>query len=165
MPADNAREGVSPRSSAMSEVPFTPKAELVLRRLFNAPRKLVFEVWTDPKHLAQWWGPRGFATEIREMDVKPGGVWSYVMRGPDGNEYPFDGVYVEVVEPERLVFDGSIHGSPEQRVWTEVTFAERGAKTEVNVRQLYTFESAATRGAPIGWNQQFDRLEEFLASF
>jgi uncharacterized protein YndB with AHSA1/START domain len=87
------------------------------------------------------------------------------MRAQDGNEYPFDGVYVEVVEPERLVFDGSIHGAPEQRVWTEVTFAERGGKTEVTVRQLYTFESDATRGAPIGWNQQLDRLEEFLAGF
>jgi uncharacterized protein YndB with AHSA1/START domain len=148
----------------MSEPPFIPKAQLVLTRTFDAPRQLVFQVWTDPKQLAQWWGPRGFTTEIREMDVKPGGAWSYVMRGY-GNEYPFDGVYVEVVEPERLVFDGSIHGAPEQRVWTEVTFAERNGKTEVTVRQLFAFESDATRGAPIGWNQQLDRLEEFLAGF
>lgn len=151
--------------SAVSEAPFAPKAQLVLTRVFKAPRKLVFQAWTDPKHLAQWWGPREFTTEIREMNVKPGGAWSYVMRGPDGNEYPFDGVYVEVVEPERLVFDGSIHGVPEQRVWTEVTFADQGGKTEVNVRQLYTFESDATRGASIGWNQQFYRLEELLAGF
>jgi uncharacterized protein YndB with AHSA1/START domain len=149
----------------MNDAPFTPKAELVLTRTFNAARKLVFQVWTDPKHLAQWWGPRGFTTQIREMDVRPGGAWRYVMRGPDGSEYPFDGLYVEVVEPERLVFDGSIHAAPEQRVWTEVTFVDRGGKTEVNVRQLYSFESDATRGAPIGWNQQFDRLDEFLANF
>ena len=147
----------------MNDAPFSPKAELVLTRTFHAARTLVFQVWTDPRHLAQWWGPRGFTTVIREMDVKPGGAWHYVMRGPDGNEYPFDGTYVEVVEPERLVFDGSIHGEPEQRVWTEVTFADLGGKTEVHVRQLYTFESDATRGASIGWNQQFDRLEEFLA--
>jgi uncharacterized protein YndB with AHSA1/START domain len=146
----------------MNDAPFAPKAELVLTRTFNAPRKLVFQVWTDPKHLAQWWGPRGFTTHIQEMDVRPGGVWRYVMRGPDGNEYPFDGVYVEVVEPERLVFDGSIHAAAEQRVWTEVTFTERGDKTDVHVRQLYSFESNATRGASIGWNQQFDRLAEFL---
>jgi uncharacterized protein YndB with AHSA1/START domain len=165
MPASNAREASPLRGGIVSEAPFIPKGQLVLTRIFNAPRQLVFQVWTDPKHLAQWWGPRGFTTEIREMDVKPGGVWSYVMRAQDGNEYPFDGVYVEVVEPERLVFDGSIHGAPEQRVWTEVTFAERGGKTEVTVRQLYTFESDATRGAPIGWNQQLDRLEEFLAGF
>ena len=85
------------------------------------------------------------------------------MRSPDGREYPFDGVFLEVVEPERLVFDGSIHGAPEQRVWTEVIFAEREGKTEITVRQLYSFESDATRGASIGWNQQFDRLQEYLA--
>jgi uncharacterized protein YndB with AHSA1/START domain len=98
------------------------------------------------------------------MDVTPGGVWRYAMHGPDGNEYPFNRVYLEVVSPERLVFDGSIHASPEQRVWTEVTFAEREGKTEITVHQLYSFESEATRGAPIGWNQQLDRLEEFLAT-
>ena len=142
--------------------PFASKAELVLTRAFNAPRELVFEAWTDPKHLAHWWGPRGFTTRILEMDVRPGGAWRYVMRGPDGNDYPFDGVYVEVIEPERLVFDGSIHGSPEHRVWTEVAFTEHEGKTEVTVRQSYSFESDATRGAPIGWNQQLDRLVEFL---
>jgi uncharacterized protein YndB with AHSA1/START domain len=146
----------------MSRAPFPKKAELLLTRTFNAPRKLVFKAWTDPKHLAQWWGPRGFTTNIREMDVRPGGVWRYAMRGPDGKEYPFDGVYVEVVEPERLVFDGSIHASSEQRVWTEVTFADREGKTDVTVCQLFSFESDATRGASIGWNQQLDRLAEFL---
>jgi uncharacterized protein YndB with AHSA1/START domain len=147
----------------MAGAPFATKSELVLTRTFDAPRELVFSAWSDPKHLAQWWGPRGFTTEIGEMEVRPGGAWRYVMRSPDGHEYPFDGVFLEVVEPERLVFDGSIHGSPEQRVWTEVMFAEREGKTEITVRQLYSFESDATRGASIGWNQQFDRLQGYLA--
>lgn len=148
----------------MSTAAFAPKGELVLTRSFDAPRELVFKVWTDPKHVAQWWGPHGFTTRIVEMDVRPGGAWRYAMRGPDGNDYPFDGVYVEVVEPERLVFDGTIHRSPEQRVWTEVIFAEQAGKTEVKVRQLYSFENeAVTRGAPIGWNQQLDRLADFLS--
>ncbi|HEX4168858.1 MAG TPA: SRPBCC domain-containing protein [Bryobacteraceae bacterium] len=146
----------------MSGALFDKKAELVLTRTFDAPRKLVFKVWTDPKHVAQWWGPRGCTTTIHEMDVRPGGVWRYAMRGPDGNDYPFDGVYVEVIEPERLVFDGSIHASPDQRVWTEVTFADKKGNTEVTVRQSFSFESDATRGASIGWNQQLDRLAEFL---
>ena len=146
----------------MTGAPFTARAVLVLTRTFDASRELVFKAWTDPKHLAQWWGPRGFRTEIREMDVKPGGAWHYIMHAPDGSKFSFDGVYVEVVEPERLVFDGSIHGSPEQRVWTEVTFATREGKTEITVRQSYSFESDATRGASIGWNQQLDRLGEFL---
>ncbi len=149
----------------MSGAPFASRAELLIKRTFDAPRNLVFKVWTDPKHLAQWWGPRRFTTEVHEMDVRPGGVWRYSMHGPDGRDYPFDGVYVEVVEPERLVFDGSIHESPEQRVWTEVTFADQGAKTEVTVRQFFSFESDATRGASIGWNQQLDRLQEFLVNF
>lgn len=143
-------------------VPFSPKAELILTRTFDAPRKLVFQVWTDPRHLARWWGPRGFTTTIHEMDVKAGGAWRYSMRGPDGNEYPFNGRYVEVVEPERLVFEGTIRGGPQQDVWTEVTFSEQQNKTTVTVRQLFSFESEATRGARIGWNQQLDRLTEFL---
>ena len=142
----------------------SPVPELAITRVFEAPRELVFKFWTDPKHVANWWGPHVFTTKIYEMDVKPGGRWHYAMRGPDGNDYPFDGVYVEVVEPERLVFDGTIHGSPEQRVWTEVTFAKQGGKTNLTVRQVYSFESAATRGAPIGWNQQLDRLVEYLAN-
>jgi uncharacterized protein YndB with AHSA1/START domain len=136
--------------------------DLVLTRVFDAPPEVVFKVWTDPKHVAQWWGPRGFRTTIQEMDVRPGGRWQYTMRAPNGNDYPFDGVFVEVVERKRLVFDGTIHNDPKQRVWTEVTFAGSEGKTKVTVRQVYSFESDATRGAAIGWNQQFDRLVEYL---
>ncbi len=145
------------------ENPDEPKNELVLTRVFDAPRRLVFKVWTDPAHVAQWWGPHGFKTTIQEMDVRPGGRWRYAMRGPDGNDYPFDGAFVEIVEPERLVFDGSIQGDPKQGVWTEVTFTELEGKTKVTVRQVYSFESKATEGAPIGWNQQLDRLTAYLA--
>ena len=136
--------------------------DLALTRVFDAPREVVFKVWTDPRHVPQWWGPRGFQTTVHEMDVRPGGRWRYTMRGPDGNDYPFDGVFVEVIEPERLVFDGAILGDPNKRVWTEVTFVDSEGKTKVTVRQVYSFESDATRGAPIGWNQQFDRLVEYL---
>ncbi len=142
---------------------FAPKAELVLTRTFNAPRDLVFKAWTEPKRLAQWWGPHGFTTKIREMDVRAGGAWRYAMRGPDGNDYPFDGSYIEVIAPEKLVFVGVIHGGPDQHVWTEVTFTEEAGKTKVRVHQLYSFESDATRGAPIGWSQQLDRFEQYLA--
>jgi uncharacterized protein YndB with AHSA1/START domain len=155
MPASNA--GTTKGSDA-------PRPELVISRVFDAPRALVFKVWTDPKHVAQWWGPIGFTTTIQVMDVRPGGHWRYTMRGPDGNDYPFDGAYLEVDEPERLVFDGTIHGDVKQGVWTEVTFAEQGGKTRVTVRQVFSFESAATRGAPIGWNQQLDRLTEYMAN-
>lgn len=141
-----------------------PKHELVITRVFDAPRELVFKVWTDPAHVAQWWGPHGFKTTIQEMDVRPGGHWRYSMRGPDGNDYPFDGVYTDVVAPEGLVFEGTIHADTSQSVWTEVTFTEEDGKTKVTVRQVFSFESAATKGAPIGWNQQLDRLAAYLAA-
>lgn len=136
--------------------------QLVITRVFDAPRELVYKVWTDPKHLAQWWGPHGFTTTILQMDVRPGGTWRYAMRGLDGNDYPFDGVYLEIDEPRRLVFSGTIHGDRSQEVWTEVTFTEQERKTTLRVHQVYSFESAATRGAPIGWNQMLDRLFEYL---
>jgi len=146
-----------------SKDPGQTKNELVIARIFDAPRELVFRVWTDRAHVAEWWGPHGFKTIIHKMDVRPGGRWRYSMRGPDGNDYPFDGAYIEVVEPERLVFEGTIHSDVSQSVWTEVTFGEEGGKTKVTVRQVFGFESAATRGASIGWNQQLDRLVAYLA--
>ena len=157
MPASNPQPASGPN--------FSPKGELVLTRTFDAPRELVFKVWTDPKHVALWWGPHGFTTTIHEMDVRPGGMWRYSMRGPDGHDYPFNGEYVEVVVPERLVFIGTIHEKLDHKVWTEILFAdEAGGKTKITVRQLYSFESDATRGAPIGWSQQLDRLEKYLVA-
>lgn len=154
---------MSASNAKASEGHGKPAHELVLERIFDAPRDLVFKVWTDPAHVAQWWGPHGFKTTIHAMDVRPGGRWHYTMRGPDGDDYPFDGVYAEIVEPERLVFDGAIHADTSQRVWTEVTFTEQDAKTKVTVRQVLWIESAASRGASIGWNQQLDRLTAYLA--
>ncbi len=83
----------------------TTDREIVATRLLDAPRELVWEVWTDPKHLAQWWGSNGFANTIHEIEVKPGGVWRFIMHGPDGTDYKNEIVYVEVVKPERLVYD------------------------------------------------------------
>ena len=73
-------------------------------RLFDAPRDLVFSVWTDPKHLAQWWGPYGFTTTTSSFDMRPGGVWRFVMHGPDGTDYENRITYDEIVRPERLVY-------------------------------------------------------------
>ncbi len=148
----------------MSSVPFKPQGELVLTRTFDAPRDLVYKVWTDPKHIPLWWGPHGFTTTVQAMDVRPGGAFRFSMRGPDGNDYPFNGEYVEVVAPERLVFVGTIHNVPHHDVWTEIRFAEEDDKTKIRVHQVYAFESDATRGAPIGWSQQLDRLEKYLVA-
>ena len=78
--------------------------ELVLTRVFDAPRELVFKAWTDAKRVAQWWGPHQFTNPVCELDARPGGAIRIHMRGPDGTVYPMTGVYQEVVEPERIVF-------------------------------------------------------------
>ena len=78
--------------------------EIIATRIFNAPRSLVFEMWTDQKHIEQWWGPTGFTTTTYRHEVKPGGVWRFVMHGPDGRDYQNKITFVEVVAPERLVY-------------------------------------------------------------
>jgi uncharacterized protein YndB with AHSA1/START domain len=143
--------------------------EILLTRVFDAPRELVFKVWTDPEHVGRWWGPRGFTNTIHEMDVRPGGVWRFTMHGPDGVDYLNKIVFIEVVRPERLVYD---HGGGEEgdseRFHATITFAEEGGKTRVTMRTL--FASAAERERVVrehnaieGGNQTLDRLGEYLA--
>src|ERR1700720_2154803 len=101
--------------------------ELVFTRVFDAPRSLVFAAWTDPKHMAAWWGPKGFTNPVCELDVRPGGVIRIDMRGPDGTVYPMTGAYREVVAPERLVFTASAldeKGRPLFEVLNTLTFAK-----------------------------------------
>ena len=92
---------MSPKNNPLHEP--AEDREFVITRVFDAPRSLVFKMWTDPKHMAHWWGPKGFTNPVCEMDVRPGGAWRIVMRGPDGGEHPAKGVYREVVAPGRLV--------------------------------------------------------------
>src|SRR5713226_3537728 len=132
--------------------------EIVATRVFDAPREVVFKLWTDPNHVGQWWGPKGFTTTISEMDVRPGGVWRFVMHGPDGVDYENEIIYREIVKPERLVY--SHVSGPLFHV--TVTFIEQGAKTKLTVRMV--FESATQRekviqefGAIEGLNQTLER--------
>ena len=81
----------------------TADREIVLTRVFDATREIVFDAFTDPKHVGHWWGPTGFTNAILETDVRPGGVWRFVMHAPDGTDYPNKIVYSEIVRPERLV--------------------------------------------------------------
>src|SRR5262245_29689902 len=80
------------------------RQELTLTRVYDAPRTVVFKVWTDPKHLAEWWGPHSFTNPVCEIDLRPGGHLLIHMKGPDGVVYPMKGVFREVREPELLVF-------------------------------------------------------------
>ena len=142
--------------------------ELVFTRLFDAPRELLFEVWTDPKHIAQWWGPRGFTTTSTDMDARPGGAWRFVMHGPDGVDYKNRIVYLEVVNPKRLVYK---HAGEEKddavKFQVTVTFEEVGDKTRLTMQMV--FETAAERdfvvekyGAEQGAVETLDRLGEHI---
>ncbi len=143
----------------------TAEREISATRVFDAPRDLVWKMWTDRNHIINWWGPNGFTNTIHEMDVRPGGVWSFVMHGPDGRDYQNKFIYVDVVKPERLVYD-HVSG-PLFRA--TVTFTSRGEKTEVDVRML--FDTAQLRdkvakeyGAVEGLHQNLARLDTELSS-
>jgi uncharacterized protein YndB with AHSA1/START domain len=142
--------------------------EIVMTREFDAPRELVFAAYTNPEHIPQWWGPRGFTTTIHEMDVKPGGVWRFIMHGPDGTDYDNKIVYSEIVKPERLVYD---HGSDKEddpgKFHVTVTFADEGDRTQLTMRMLFASTEARDAmiefGAVEGGNQTLERLAEHLA--
>ena len=144
--------------------------ELVLTRVFDAPRELVFKAWTDPKQVAQWWGLHGFTNPVCDLDVRPGGAIRIHMRGPDGTVYPMTGVYNEVVEPERLVFTSAAldaDGNPMFEVLTTVTFAEQGGKTKQTMRARVIKSTAEAapyiKGMEAGWTQSLERLAKSLA--
>jgi len=144
----------------------TAQKELTLVRTFNAPRDLVFAAWTDPKHLAKWWGPHEFTNEDLDVDAKPGGPFNIVMVGPDGTRYPMTGTFREVIAPQRLVFFASaMDGALEDL--TTVTFEDDGGKTKVTVKAVVTKatdEAAeALSGMEEGWTQSLERLEQLLA--
>jgi uncharacterized protein YndB with AHSA1/START domain len=140
--------------------------ELVLTRLIDAPRERVFQAWTDPRHLAQWWGPLHFTNAVCEVDPRPGGAIRIDMRGPDGVIYPMKGVFREVVAPERLVFTSTAvedaAGNPQLEGLATVTFAEHEGKTLLTVHNLILKAGPgaadALAGMDEGWNQSLDRL-------
>jgi uncharacterized protein YndB with AHSA1/START domain len=148
----------------------TADREIVITRIFDAPRELAWQAMTDPAHVVQWWGPRGFTTTIEQMDVRPGGVWKYVMHGPDGTHYPNYSVFKEVTYPERMVYThgGAREDGPEAAFLATWTFeAIEGNKTRLTMHSL--FASAEARdmvvreyGAIEGGKQTLERLSEHL---
>jgi len=104
----------------------TADREIVIERTVNAPRELVWQAWTEADQIRQWWGPNGFTTTIHAMDVRVGGVWRFIMHGPDGTDYPNRIVYREIVKPERLVYDHDDDNDPPSHSFrSTVTFVAR----------------------------------------
>lgn len=112
--------------------------EIVLTRVFDAPRELVFQAYTQPEHLAQWYGPDGFAITTCEHDCRTGGRWRFMMHGPDGKDWPNRMDFREVVRPERLVFDhGSDQDDDPHEFFVTITFADAGCTTRLTSRMLF----------------------------
>jgi len=110
----------------------THDRELVISRTLNAPIDLVWEVWTNPEHIKNWWGPDGFTNTIHKMEVRPGGEWDLVMHGPDGTDYKNHSVFREVVLHKRIVFE---HYAP--KFTATIEFEERGQQTHLHWRMLF----------------------------
>lgn len=141
--------------------------EIVLTRVFKAPRAKVFATMTDPALIPQWWGPRGYITIVDKMDVKPGGTWRYIHRMPDGQETAFRGVYREITPPERLVFTFEWEGMPGHVLVETVTFEEVEGGTKVTDTSLFHTteerDGMLNSGMEGGARETWDRLEELLA--
>ena len=149
----------------------TVDRELVFMRVFDAPRRMVWEAWTDPKQVALWWGPRGFTTTVQEMDVRPGGVWKLVMHGPDGADYPNKSIFTDVVPYERLRFrlTGGKRGGPAAQFEMTTTFEDDGDKTRITMRMVFASaeardENVREYGSIEGARQTLERLAEHLAT-
>ncbi|MBA3875165.1 MAG: SRPBCC family protein [Anaerolineae bacterium] len=143
--------------------------EIIMSRIFNAPRELVFKVMTDPQHIPQWWGPKIYTTVVDKMEVKAGGLWRYIQKGKDGNEFAFHGVYHSIEAPERVVDTFEFEGMPGHVLMETMTLeALPDGKTKVTVSSV--FQSVADRdgmlqsGMADGSNESYDRLDEILAT-
>ena len=117
----------------------TKDRELLITRTLNAPAELVWEAFTNPEHVTNWWGPNGFTNTIYTMDLRPGGLWELVMHGPDGTDYKNKSIYKEIVVNKRIVFN---HFNPD--FTTTIEFEEQGEQTHLR------------------WHMLFDSVEEFI---
>ena len=152
--------------SELIERTLTAERSVTITRVIAAPRDKVFKAWTDPKLLAQWWGPHHFDNPRCEIEARPGGRIHIDMRGPNGAIHPMSGTVHEVKAPERLVFTAVAEdedGNPHLESYTEVTFEDVGGKTKVTVvAKAKGFSPAAPQmlgGVEAGWTQSLEKLD------
>jgi len=138
--------------------------EIRIVRVFKAPVDLMWEVWTSPEHIVNWWGPNGFTNTIHTMDVTEGGEWTLTMHGPDGKNYPNRSIFKEIIPLKKIVYE---HFNP--HFITTVLFEAKGQETQVDWSML--FDTAEARdivvkahNAAEGLKQNLDKLEVFLAA-
>jgi uncharacterized protein YndB with AHSA1/START domain len=167
MPARSSPENVADR-------------EIVITRIFDAPRDLVWKVWTDPEHMKEWWGPKGFTAPACTIDLRVGGKYLSCMQSPRWNEGRgiwSTGVYREIVAPERLVMTDSFADAEGNMVpathygmgadfplelQVTVTFEEHKGKTKMTLTHAGMPAGEMSAGASVGWNESFDKLADVL---
>jgi uncharacterized protein YndB with AHSA1/START domain len=170
---------------AMSVRQGADEREVIFSRVFDAPRELVFKAWTDPELFGQWFAPPGYTAPVVEVDLRPGGEWKVVMRGPDGTDLPSRGLYLEIDEPSRIVMTDLTDDMPPDwhdlinryrtsgdtsplHLLLTVTFEEIDGQTTVTVTSRYQskddLEAILGIGAALGWAGSFDKLEALLAT-
>ena len=142
----------------------TKDRELLLTRTLNAPIDLVWEAWTNPEHIAKWWGPNGFTNTITTMDIRPGGEWNLVMHGPDGTDYKNKSIFKEVIPQKKLVYE---HVSSPKFTAT-VKFEEQGETTLLTWHMLFEtaeefIQVVKTFKADEGLKQNVEKLNAYLA--
>jgi uncharacterized protein YndB with AHSA1/START domain len=151
--------------------------DLVITRVFDAPRDLVWKAWTEPEHMKRWWGPQHFTAPVCKIDLRVGGTYLYCMRSPEGQDYWGTGVYREVVPLERIVYTDSFADEQGNRVpashygmggdWPSellvtVTFEEHEGKTKFTLRHVGIPSGEMSDLTKSGWNESFDKLAEAL---
>ena len=141
----------------------TSDRELSITRTLNAPIELVWKVWTNPEHIKNWWGPEGFTNTIHIMDVKPGGVWEFIMHGPDGRDYKNKHIFREVVKHERIIMD-HVTGP---KFTATITFKKEGEKTIMHWHSLFESAEALQKvvkehKADEGLKQNVSRMADYL---
>lgn len=154
----------------MTGVSSTADREIVITRVIPAPREAIFDALVDVDDIAEWWGPRGFTTEVQSMDVRPGGLWRFTMTGADGTVYPNRILFREILRPERLVYE---HGSdvdddPDRFLVTIMLTANSAGATLVEMHSLFpsvhACETVKRFGAVEGGRQTLERLEEYVTT-
>ncbi len=139
----------------------TKRPEFVTSRTFDAPLRLVWDAWTKAEHVARWFTPKPLTTGACEVDFRPGGAFRVVMQMPDGTPHEMQAKFGRIVQHELIEFAGKIPDG--NVVETTVRFSEAAGKTTLAVHQTYSFESNATRGAPLGWKATLDQLGQHVA--
>lgn len=146
----------------MPEKNSTADREIRVSRILNAPIELVWEVWTDPEHIKQWWGPNGFTSTITKMDIRENGEWNLIMHGPDGTDYKNKSIFIEIIKHKKIVYQ---HISP--KFLATIDFESQGKKTQITWQMLFDtkeelIRTVKTFKADEGLKQNFDRLQAYL---